>query len=151
MLIILTIFMHHLAFQTLPRSLLNLAAMFGISILVDWAKHAFIMKNSKHDPISYEQFPFVFAKDYAVAHLKSSTTELNKRLGMSPLPYLALFLCVSLQTIRKCIEKSQLYIVLPLFAVIFFLLKVLSSIVVLGQSSKIMRRFPREKYPNLKV
>nr|CAB3266812.1 transmembrane anterior posterior transformation protein 1 homolog [Phallusia mammillata] len=116
----------------------NIFALIASEYVVDWFKHAFVLKFN-HIPIeSYKEYRATFAYDVATSRQVGSISDhcdlVSRRLGFIPLPLAVLIFHVTRISIDFHGATGILVIAIGYLALI--LVKIFNSIVIVGQACK---------------
>ncbi|CAK8689722.1 transmembrane anterior posterior transformation protein 1 homolog [Clavelina lepadiformis] len=114
----------------------NMIGVICSEFIVDWFKHAFVLKFN-HIPIdSYKEYRATFAYDVVTSRNKGAISDhsdiVSRRLGFIPLPLAVLIFHVTRISID--FEGAAGYLVILMGYFILVLLKVLNSILIVGQA-----------------
>ncbi|KAL4231177.1 Transmembrane anterior posterior transformation protein 1 [Mactra antiquata] len=115
-------------------------------IVVDWGKHAFIVKFNEIPADVYREFKVKLALDMATSRQSQAFTDhsdlVSRRMGLTPLP----LACLLLRILKKSVSLTCLMDYCILLAVYLCLMsfKVLISIILLGHSYKVIQKYHEE-------
>ncbi|KAK6185588.1 hypothetical protein SNE40_007789 [Patella caerulea] len=121
----------------LPDALLVLLSEF----IVDWVKHAFVLKFNKISSEVYQEFTYNLASDMISSRQKSAFTDhsdlLSRKMGFTPLP----LGCLLVRVCSKSFKISGIVGIALLICLYLCLLtsKILISIVLLGYGCKFLK------------
>ncbi|XP_053407130.1 transmembrane anterior posterior transformation protein 1 homolog [Mercenaria mercenaria] len=126
----------------LPDALMVLVS----EILVDWGKHAFILKFNEIPADVYREFKVKLALDMATSRQSQAFTDhsdlVSRRMGLTPLP----LACLLYRILTKSIPVSTYmhYSILFVLYLCLMSFKVLNSIILLGHSYTVIENYDKE-------
>ncbi|WAR22143.1 TAPT1-like protein [Mya arenaria] len=112
-------------------------------VLVDWGKHAFVLKFNEILADVYGEFKVKLALDMASSRQSQAFTDhsdlVSRRMGLTPLPLACLLYLIVSRSVR--LTTTMDYTILALLLMSF---KVLNSIILLGHSYHIIEKYHQE-------
>ncbi len=108
-------------------------------IVIDWIKHAFVLKFNRVSPKIYSKFSRILGVDSIKSARTDQLAALTARFGFTPMPLFCLLMLVINNDVLPCLDLSHPsgWILLLLLWLVFCLAKLLTSIAVLGSSTRL--------------
>ncbi|XP_060565743.1 transmembrane anterior posterior transformation protein 1 homolog [Ruditapes philippinarum] len=128
----------------LPDALMVLLS----EVLVDWGKHAFILKFNEIPADVYREFKVKLALDMATSRQSQAFTDhsdlVSRRMGLTPLP----LACLLYRILSKSVPLSTYmdFTILFLLYLCLMSFKVFNSIVLLGHSYMVIENYDKENH-----
>ncbi|XP_052771942.1 transmembrane anterior posterior transformation protein 1 homolog isoform X1 [Mya arenaria] len=115
-------------------------------VLVDWGKHAFVLKFNEILADVYGEFKVKLALDMASSRQSQAFTDhsdlVSRRMGLTPLPLACLLYLIVSRSVR--LTTTMDYTILALLYLCLMSFKVLNSIILLGHSYHIIEKYHQE-------
>lgn len=115
--------------------------------MVDWGKHAFVLKFNEIHADIYSEFKVKLALDMASSRQNQAFTDhsdlVSRRMGLTPLPLACLLFKILSKTTRLSCRMSVAILIVLYFCLMSF--KILNSIVLLGHSYDIITAYDKQK------
>ncbi|XP_052226013.1 transmembrane anterior posterior transformation protein 1 homolog isoform X2 [Dreissena polymorpha] len=115
-------------------------------ILVDWGKHAFILKFNEILADVYWEFRVRLAMDMATSRQSQAFSDpadlVSRRMGLTPLPLACLLYRILSRSVR--LNTVMDYAIVLMICLCLMSFKVLNSIILLGHSYKVIQKYHQQ-------